>query len=85
VNREDQNRDEEWEPENWPSTDWLGDALDLAIEAGGVFSMRRHGSRLAVAVVPGQSVLSLTRDEALTVATSLLAAVRLVDQSGEQQ
>lgn len=72
--------EEKWEPVNWPSTDWIGEALDLSITAGGVFSMRRHQSSVRIAIVPGQTVLSLTRDEAMSIATSLVAAVRLVDQ-----
>ncbi len=57
--------------------DYSGDALDLSVAAGGVFSMRRHqGSLIRVATVGADGVLTLNPDEALQVAESLLAAVR---------
>jgi hypothetical protein len=48
-----------------------GDALDLAVQRGGGASMRRHGDRIHLGVVPGQTVLDLDADEADQVATAL--------------
>lgn len=64
-----------WEPVNWPSTDYLGQALDLAIKTGGVVSMRRRDSHIVLATVSSTGVVGLTEEEALRVAESLLAAV----------
>ncbi len=54
----------------------LGGALDLALDDGGVVSMRRHGTRVVLGLV-GSDVLRLTPRETDEVAMALLVAGRL--------
>lgn len=62
-----------------PEGYWEGDALDLDIAAGGVASVRRHGSEIRLAVAgpaAGPGGASLTPHEAEEIAMGLIVAAR---------
>lgn len=65
-------------------TDWRGDAMDLAISAGGGVGMRRHGRRIALSTInppDPAGVVLLAPDEAAEVVASLVAAIALAGKA----
>lgn len=61
-------------------TDWRGNALDLSLVAGGLFSMRRHGNQLSVCTMPAGAGVTLRPEEAVDIAISLVAAAILAGE-----